>query len=217
MLAPQSSVSDKQMIIGRIFWFLESAAIGIMVALIVLMIIRLIVDKADLNPFGSTYRTVRRLSDGFVVPLRGLLREFHADPKYAPIVVIVIVILMGLLVINLLGTLSQMTQGIIWALRAGSLPALLGFVFHGLISIYILMIFVRFILTMAMVSYMNRVMKFLVDTTEPLLGPLRRRIPPVGRWDISPIVAFIILWLVQAAISATLLRGVRLGTFATFT
>ena len=200
------------MIIGRIFWFLESAAIGIMVAFIVLMIIRLIVDKADLNPFGSTYRTVRRLSDGFVAPVRGLLREFHADPKYAPIVVIVVIILTGLLLFNLLGTLSQMVQGIVWALRTGSLPALLGFVFHGLISIYILMIFVRVILTMAMVTYMNRVMRFLVDTTEPLLGPVRKRTPLIqGRWDISPIVAFIILWLLQAAISATLLRGVRLG------
>jgi len=199
------------MITGRIFWFLESATIAIIVALIVLMLIRLLVDGADLNPFGATHRTVRRLSDPFVVPVRGFLRHFHADPKYAPIVVIVVVILAGLLVFNLLGTLSQLVLGIAWALRSGSLPALLGFIFHGLISIYILLLFVRVIFQMAMVSYMNPVMRFLYNTTEPLLGPLRRRIPPVGRWDISPIVAFILLWLLQAAISATLLRGARVG------
>ena len=183
---------------------------GIMVALIVLMLIRLIVDGADLNPFGATYRNVRRLSDPFVAPARGFLRQFWADPKYAPIIVIVVLILTGLLAWNLLGTLFHMVQGIVWALRRGSLPALLGFIFHGLISIYILMIFVRVIFTMAMVSYTNRLMRFLFHTTEPLLGPLRQRVPPVGRWDISPIVAFIILWLLQAAISATLLRGVRI-------
>jgi YggT family protein len=196
--------------VERIFWFLESATMGIMVALIVLMLIRLIVDGADLNPFGATYRNVRRLSDPFVAPARGFLRQFFADPKYAPIIVIVVVILTGLLAWNLLGTLFQMVQGITWALRMGSLPALLGFVFHGLISIYILMIFLRVIFSMAMVSYTNRLMRFLFHTTEPLLGPLRKRVPPVGRWDISPIVAFIILWLLQAAISATLLRGVRI-------
>src|SRR5688500_19744200 len=76
------------MITGRIFWFLESATIAIIVALIVLMLIRLLVDGADLNPFGATHRTVRRLSDPFVVPVRGFLRHFHADPTYAPIVVI---------------------------------------------------------------------------------------------------------------------------------
>jgi len=84
-----------------------------------------------------------------------------------------------------------------------------------LISIYILMIFVRIVLMMAMVSYMNRTMRFLVDATEPLLGPLRKKIPPIAvgkmgaRWDISPLVAFVLLWLLQAAISATLLRGLR--------
>lgn len=195
--------------IERVFWFLESAAIAAIVALIILMLVRLLVDGMDLNPFGAPHRTVRRLTDTFVIPVRGLLRQFHADPKYAPIVVIVVVILAGLLTLNLLGTMSQMIQGILWALRTGSVPALIGFIFHGLISIYILMLFVRVILSMAMVSYMNRVMRFLVNATDPLLVPLRHRIPPVGRWDISPIVAFILLWLLQAAISATLLRGAR--------
>lgn len=195
--------------IERVFWFLESAAIAAIVALIILMLVRLLVDGMDLNPFGAPHRTVRRLTDPFVIPVRGLLRQFHADPKYAPIVVIVVVILAGLLTLNLLGTMSQMIQGILWALRTGSVPALIGFIFHGLISIYILMLFVRVILSMAMVSYMNRVMRFLVNATDPLLVPLRHRIPPVGRWDISPIVAFILLWLLQAAISATLLRGAR--------
>ena len=197
-------------VIERITWFLESATMAAMVALILLMLTRLIVDGMDLNPFGATHRTVRRLTESFVYPVRGLLREFHADPKYAPIIVIVVIILAGLLALNLIGTLSQMVQGIVWALLAGSLPALLGFVLHGLVSIYILMIFVRVILSMAMVSYTNRAMRFLFHTTEPLLGPLRRKIPPLGRWDISPIVALIILWLLQAAISATLLRGARI-------
>jgi YggT family protein len=49
-------------------------------------------------------------------------------------------------------------------------------------------------------------MRFLVRTTEPLLGPLRRMIPPLGMFDISPLVAFFIIWLFQAAIRGTLLR-----------
>ncbi|HEY8226792.1 MAG TPA: YggT family protein, partial [Pyrinomonadaceae bacterium] len=75
------------------------------------------------------------------------------------------------------------------------------------ISIYILLIFIRIIFSWGMVSYSNRLMRFLVDTTEPLLGPLRRIIPPLGMMDISPIIAFLILWLFQQAINGTLLRG----------
>ena len=202
-------------IIERLTWLAERATITLIVAFILLMLIRLIVDSMDLNPFGATHRMVRRMSDPFVIPVRSLLRQFHADPKYAPILVIVAVILMGLLAFNLIATLSRTAMGITYAVQIGSMAALLGFIFHGLISIYILMIFVRIILTMAMVSYMNRTMRFLVDATEPLLGPLRKKIPPVGvgkmgaRWDISPLVAFVLLWLLQAAISATLLRGLR--------
>lgn len=201
------------LIVTRIFWFLESAVIAAIVGLIVLMILRLIVDAADLNPFGWAHRTTRRLSDHFVFPVRGALREFGANPKFAPLVVILVVVLMGFLVLNLLETLSFMVQGIILSLRSGAVASLLGFILHGLISIYILMIFVRIIFSMARVSYVNRFMRFLVDTTEPLLGPLRRLIPPVGRWDVSPIVAFIILWLLQQAIAGSLLRGARFGSF----
>ena len=56
-------------------------------------------------------------------------------------------------------------------------------------------------------------MRFLVDVTEPLLGPLRRVMPRSGRFDISPIVAILIVWLFQAAVAGTLLRGARFHTF----
>jgi YggT family protein len=71
----------------------------------------------------------------------------------------------------------------------------------------------RVIFSWGMISYQNRVMRFLVDVTEPLLGPLRRMLPPLGRMDISPLVAILILWLFQAAIAGTLLRGAAPKTF----
>ena len=67
------------------------------------MVIRLIVDAMDLNPFAWTSRTVRRLSDGLVIPVRGGLRSLGMDPKFAPLVVILIVILLGYFVLQLRG------------------------------------------------------------------------------------------------------------------
>jgi YggT family protein len=57
-------------------------------------------------------------------------------------------------------------------------------------------------------------MRLLIKITEPLLGPLRRYVPPVGAFDISPIIAFIVIWLFQAAVAGTLLRGWQLIFFA---
>jgi YggT family protein len=194
-------------VIARTFLFFSWAIQAIIVAIILLMILRMIGDAADLNPFGWASRTLRRLSDGFVTPVRGSLRQVGIDPKFAPLVVILVSILLGYFVLQLVGTIATTVDGVISSARSGAMVAVIGFILYGLISIYILLIFMRIIFSWGMVSYTNRVMRFLVDTTEPLLAPLRRMIPPLGRMDISPIVAFLILWLFQAAIAGTLLRG----------
>ena len=195
------------LIIERIFWFVQAAISVVIVAVIVLMIIRLIADAMDLNPFAWTSRNIRRLTDGLVIPVRGGLRGFGMDPKFAPLVVILIVILLGYFVLQLVGTIAGTLAGVIVSAQRGAMITVLGFLLYGLLSIYLLLIIIRIVFSWGMVSYTNRVMKFLVDVTEPLLGPLRRMIPPLGWLDISPLVAILIIWLFQAAVAGTLLRG----------
>lgn len=199
--------------IARIFWLIQTGIIAIIVALIALMLIRLIVDAVDPNPFGWIYRTVRRLTDGIVAPIRGGLRNFGVDPKYAPLVGILIVILLGFFILSLVSTIATTIAGILLGIQTGAPIWVLGFILFGLLSIYSLLIFVRIVFSWGGVSYTNRLMRFLVDTTEPLLGPLRRVVPPLGMWDISPIVAFLIVWLFQQAIAGTLLRGAPFQAF----
>lgn len=194
------------LVISRTVLFISWAIQAVIVAIIALMIIRMIADYKDLNPFSWTALTLRRLTDGFVVPVRGALRQVGVDPKFAPLVVILVSILLGFFLMQLVSTIAMTVEGIITSAASGAIVSVLGFILYGLISIYILLVFMRIIFSWGMVSYGNRLMRFLVDTTEPLLGPLRRMIPPLGRFDISPIVAFLILWLFQAAIAGTLLR-----------
>jgi len=200
-------------IIARIVWFATTAVEVIIAAVILLMIVRLIADAMDLNPFAWASRTIRRLTDGLVIPVRGSLRGFGADPKFAPLVVILISILLGYFVLQLLATIAQTVAGVIESTRLGAFFWVLGFILLGFLSIYSLLILVRVIFSWAMLSYSNRLMRFLIDVTEPLLGPLRRVVPMLGRFDISPIVAFLLLWLLQSAVIGTLLRGAIFHTF----
>ncbi|MBD0370248.1 MAG: YggT family protein, partial [Pyrinomonadaceae bacterium] len=55
-------------------------------------------------------------------------------------------------------------------------------------------------------SSVNRLMLFLVRVTEPVLAPFRRLIPPVGMFDISPIIVLILLRLLQEFVAGTLIR-----------
>ena len=194
------------LVISRTVLFISWAIQAVIVAIIALMIVRMIADARDLNPFSWTAITLRRLTDGFVAPVRGALRQVGVDPKFAPLVVILVSILLGFFLMQLVSTIAMTVGGIITSALSGAIVSVLGFILYGLISIYILLIFMRIIFSWGMVGYGNRLMRFLIDTTEPLLGPLRRMIPPLGKFDISPIVAFFILWLFQQAIAGTLLR-----------
>ncbi|HKE56343.1 MAG TPA: YggT family protein [Pyrinomonadaceae bacterium] len=195
------------LIIDRIFEFFYMMVIAIIVVVVLLMILRLIANAADLNPFAWHARTIRRLTDGFIMPVRRSLVAFGVDPKFAPILVILIAILLGWFGLRLAGAIQMTSKGLLLSIQTAAPVLALGYILYGLVSIYILLILIRIIFSWGMVSYSNRIMRFLVDTTEPMLGPLRRMLPTLGPMDISPIVAYLILWLFQQAIAGTLLQG----------
>ena len=201
-------------IIGRVYLFVSWAVTLAILATILLVILRLIAIQVDLNPFGSPSITLRRLTDPLVGPVRRALMGFGVDPKYAPLVTILIAILLGWFVLQLVANVANTTAGLLLSSQRGAIAPMVGYLLYGSLALYSLLIFMRIIFSWVMVSYSNRLMRFLVNTTEPFMGPLRRMVPPVGRFDISPIVAFIILWLFQAAIAGTLLRGWQLAFVA---
>ena len=201
------------MIIERVYWFTSWLLITAIVTMIVLMVLRLVANQLDLNPFSWSSLTIRRLTDPFIAPVRRALLRYGVDPKYAPLVMTLLTILLGWFALTLLHGLANTIAGLIFGLTSGRVVALLGYLIYGLVSVYIMLVFVRIILSYTSLDYRNRVMRFLMNVTEPLLGPLRRIVPTVGMFDISPLVAFIILWILQVAIAGTLLQGMPLRFF----
>jgi YggT family protein len=73
-----------------------------------------------------------------------------------------------------------------------------------LFSAYSFIIIARAFLSMAGMDYYNPVMRFIYEITEPLLAPIRRY-TVVGMWDLSPIVALILLTIVEQILIALVL------------
>ena len=46
-------------------------------------------------------------------------------------------------------------------------------------------------------QFVAAVAEFLFRITEPLVGPIRRRLPNFGGLDLSPLVLFFVLWIIQ--------------------
>lgn len=187
--------------INLLVWY---AVVGICLSVIVLMLLRLIVTYADMNPFGLFALNVRRTSDPLVNPVRRGLARSGLDAKLAPLLTILITILLCYFAYSLISTVLFTLDGIIVSLRLGRIVNLVGYVLYGLLAIYSLLIFMRIVFAWG-VSSVNPVMRFLLVVTEPILAPFRRLIPPVGMFDISPIVVLFLLRLFQEAIAGTLL------------
>ena len=194
-------------ILGRVYWFINSAVVAVIVAVLLLIVLRLIADSANLNPFAWSSRTIRRLTDPLIGPVRRALVGFGVDPKYAPLVAILLAILLGWFSLQLVASLVNTIAGILHSLDRNAVVPIIGYILYGLLSFYSLLIFIRIVFSWVMVSHTNRLMRFLVNATEPLLRPLRRTIPRIGAFDISPIFAFVIVWLLQMAVAGTLLKG----------
>ena len=196
--------------IGHVYLFIWYFIVAIIVGVIALMIVRFLFNYADINPFRRPVIFIRRLTDPFVNPVRRALMGFGIKPNGAPLFVILLAILLGYFVLILAASILNTAAGVVFSLasgRAGGIVAFLGYILYGILDLYSLLIVVRIIFSWGQVSYSNRLMRFLVNATDPILVPLRRMIPPLGMFDISPIVAFLIIWLFQGAISMTLLRG----------
>jgi len=49
-------------------------------------------------------------------------------------------------------------------------------------------------------NFVRSLLRVLLALTEPVLAPIRRVLPAMGGLDLSPIVAFVIIWFLQYTI-----------------
>lgn len=70
-----------------------------------------------------------------------------------------------------------------------------------LVIILEIAIFLRAMLSWFPMDQGNPLARILNDITEPILAPLRQVVPKFGMIDITPMVAFLVLFVIQQAIA----------------
>jgi YggT family protein len=197
-------------ILALTYTFIWWAATAIGAAGIFLIVLRAIFNYADVNPFTWHARNVRRATDPVIMPARRMLMAFRLDPAVAPFIVVIFLIVVLVLMVQFSGTVLNTVAGILYVVgnrQPGAPAAIIGYLLFGLLGLYTLAIFARIIFSWLGAGYGNRLERFLIQITEPLMAPLRKWVPTVGMFDISPIIAFVILWIAQSIVAATLLQN----------
>ncbi len=72
-------------------------------------------------------------------------------------------------------------------------------------TLYSFAIIARALLPWFNISPYHPAMRFLIQITEPLLGPIRRSLPSIGGLDFSPMVALLIVWFIEQLLRMLLL------------
>jgi uncharacterized protein YggT (Ycf19 family) len=161
----------------------------------------MIMQWAQVNPFGWLALNVRRVTEPVMRPFRYGFDNRTLRMDFMPLVAAALVLLIGLIAAAIVNQLGGV------AAAFGDSPLRPGRVLGALVTLvvllYMALLLARFLMPMLGVGYSNRLFRFAYQATEPLLKPLRRYLV-VGAFDLSPMVLIIVLQVVGGALSAWL-------------
>lgn len=161
-----------------------------------------LVRTRRIEPFSPVARFTRATVDPLIAPIERTMVRAGGTPSSAPWWALLFLIVVGALLIGVLGFVrSQLVTGYYAAGRGprGILQLLVGWTFATL-QIALL---VRVILSWVGGTY-SRIGRLATALTEWFLAPLRRVLPKVGAIDISPLVAWFALVLLQGVVMQAL-------------
>ncbi len=147
-----------------------------------------------INPFSKLGQTIRRLTDPVLEPVEHWLRRRGGNPRNAGWWILGASIVGGIVVITLSEWAVIQAARISMAGRAGPRGVLrLSIDFAGRILMFAL--FARVIGSWFGVGRFNRWMRPAYVLTDWIVEPLRKIVPPIGRIDITPLVAWFLIMI----------------------
>jgi YggT family protein len=154
------------------------------------------VRSRRINPFGPWPRFVRRLGDPVLLPLEHRIIRAGGSPQDAPLWLVGIVIGAGLLLLSLTGWLIGTASSIVMVAQGGPRTWLRVLV-NAFFTLLMAAILIRVIGSWLGLGPYRRWMRPVYALTNWLIDPIRRILPPMGIIDFSPMVAWLVLYVVR--------------------
>jgi YggT family protein len=154
------------------------------------------VRSRRINPFGAWPRLVRRVSDPILLPLERRVISAGGNPQNAPLWLLGLVIGGGLLLLSLTQWLIGTAAGIV-LLAQGGVRVWMRVLLSAVFTILMTAILIRVIGSWLGIGPYRKWMRPIYALTNWLIDPIRRILPPVGIFDFSPMVAWLVLFVVR--------------------
>ena len=162
----------------------------------IVALVHWLVQQGKLQPFSGFAVGVRRAADPVMKPLERRLHRSGKNPVDAPFYLFWITLFGGLAVIAMVqwitGTIARLM-----VVSAYGPRGLLAIAIDWLFNLLMIAIFVRVIASWFSISPYSWFMRLVHGLTDWLIEPLRKVIPPLGMFDIVPMVAYLMLMLAR--------------------
>lgn len=181
---------------------------GAFLVLLVFLLLRLVFNYADPNPFGAVGRfgfKIRKSTERWVYPAARFLAGFRVDVRLAPLLVIFVTLVLTYFTSQIISNAFFVIDGLSDSVSAGNVKATVGFVLYGLLSLLIILIVVR-VVSQWFVSSSNSFFAFARKVTDPIMIPVQKRIPTVGMFDVSAMIVLIVILILQAIVMNVFVR-----------
>jgi YggT family protein len=176
---------------------LRTALLSIAVVFGAICLLDWAVRTRKISPFNAVARFCRSTVDPIISPIERRVVRAGGTPASAALWALVAVVIGGILLLTLLDVLRLEVIQSITAAQAGAAGVyrlLVGWTF----TILKTAIVVRVISSWLPISPYSVWVRWSYMLSEPILAPFRRVIPNLGGLDISPIVAYILLSLLES-------------------
>ena len=186
--------------------FLDVLRIALFVVVAVIAVICLIdwlVRTRRINPFNPVARAMRRTVDPLMAPVERRIVRAGGLPTSAPWWTLVFAIVGAIVLITVLAFLRGQFDNIATSSQRGGM-GLATLLIQWTFGILRFALLVRVISSWFRMSPYSPYIRWSYQLTEWLLAPLRQIIPTIGVIDITPIVAYFLLGLLQGAFFAIL-------------
>jgi YggT family protein len=154
------------------------------------------VRSRRINPFGAWPRSVRRISDPVLLRLERRIIAAGGSPQNAPFWLLGLVIAAGLVLLSLTNWFIGVLMGLSAAVNGGP-RVWLRLLVSTIFTVLMAAILIRVIASWFGIGPYRRWMRPVMALTNWLIDPIRRILPPVGMFDFSPFVAWLVLLVVR--------------------
>jgi YggT family protein len=172
--------------------------------LAVVALVDWLVRTRRINPFNPVARFFRRVVDPLITPMERRVVRAGGMPQAAPWWMLVAVVVGGIIVLAVLRFILEQVASAYANASTG--PGLVFLLLHYTFALLRLALIIRVVSSWLRISPYSRWVRWAFAITEPVLRPLRGVIPPLGMIDVTPIIAYFALQLLEYFVMSTLLR-----------